>query len=301
MVGLEQYLYGVVPSEMPFTWLPEALKAQAVVARSYALATRRTGAFDLYPDTRSQVYLGIETRSRRRSRGQCDRRPGRAVRGRSREDILLLLLRRTHGIGGGRLGEPVPYLVSVADYDSISPHHDWGPLVFTGTKLAKVLKMKGRRVVDLPSELNSSGRVKVLNVVGTEAVRRARCRRPPATRGSSTWYSIGVLSLAAPSQPVTFGGRGKLAGLARGMNQTVLQSLQGDTWTEMATLEADEDGVVTALVKPTVTTRYRLSMGKVNTAGRPRAQGTRSRVLSGTNPRPAPAATFTVSLAGERS
>src|SRR5207247_9081271 len=59
-VGLEQYLYGVVPSEMPFTWAPEALKAQAVVARSYALATRRTGAFDLYPDTRSQVYLGVE-------------------------------------------------------------------------------------------------------------------------------------------------------------------------------------------------------------------------------------------------
>jgi hypothetical protein len=33
----------------------------------------------------------------------------------------------------------------------------------------------------------------------------------------------------------------------------------------MATLKADKDGVVTALVKPTVTTRYRLSMGKVNT------------------------------------
>src|SRR5439155_15792212 len=60
MVGLEQYLYGVVPSEMPYTWLPEALKAQAVAARSYGLATRRTGAFDLYPDTRSQVYLGID-------------------------------------------------------------------------------------------------------------------------------------------------------------------------------------------------------------------------------------------------
>src|SRR6476469_2446124 len=58
-LGLK-YLYCVVPSEMPFDWLPEALKAQAVVARSYALATRRTGAFDLYPDTRSQVYLGIE-------------------------------------------------------------------------------------------------------------------------------------------------------------------------------------------------------------------------------------------------
>ena len=42
-------------------------------------------------------------------------------------------------------GKPVPYLVSVPDpYDSISPHHDWGPLEFTGAKLAKVMKMKGR-------------------------------------------------------------------------------------------------------------------------------------------------------------
>src|SRR2546421_655809 len=60
MVGLEQYLYGVVPSEMPFTWAPEALKAQAVAARSYALSNRAVAApFDLYSDTRSQVYLGI--------------------------------------------------------------------------------------------------------------------------------------------------------------------------------------------------------------------------------------------------
>ena len=42
---------------MPYTWLPEALKAQAVAARTYALAVRKTGGwFDLYPDTRSQVY-----------------------------------------------------------------------------------------------------------------------------------------------------------------------------------------------------------------------------------------------------
>jgi hypothetical protein len=163
-------------------------------------------------------------------------------------------------------GEPVPYLVSVADpYDSISPHHDWGPLVFTGAKLAKVLKMKGQRVVDLQPELNSSGRIKVLNVVGTKttlAVPGADVRRRLGVR--STWFSIGVLSLTAPPQPVTYGGRGKLTGLARGLTQTVLQSLQGDTWTEMATLKGDKDGVVMALVKPTVTTRYRLTMGKVS-------------------------------------
>src|ERR1044071_1219012 len=59
-VPLEQYLYAVVPSEMPKTWPAEALKAQAVAARSYALAVRQTtGAFDVYPDTRSQVYGGV--------------------------------------------------------------------------------------------------------------------------------------------------------------------------------------------------------------------------------------------------
>ena len=58
-VGLEPYLYGVVPREVPFHWPVEALKAQAVVARSYALAVRKTGAYDVYADTRSQVYGGI--------------------------------------------------------------------------------------------------------------------------------------------------------------------------------------------------------------------------------------------------
>src|SRR3954451_9749453 len=42
-VGLESYLKGVVPAEMPSSWLPEALKAQAVAARSYALANVTTG------------------------------------------------------------------------------------------------------------------------------------------------------------------------------------------------------------------------------------------------------------------
>src|SRR5204862_3816141 len=60
IVGLEKYLDGVVPSEMPSNWSPEALKAQAVAARSYALATRQVGApFDVFSDTRSQMYLGL--------------------------------------------------------------------------------------------------------------------------------------------------------------------------------------------------------------------------------------------------
>ena len=59
-VGLEPYLFGVVPAEMPSSWPAEALKAQAVVARSYALTSGRGGsAFDVYADVRSQVYRGV--------------------------------------------------------------------------------------------------------------------------------------------------------------------------------------------------------------------------------------------------
>ena len=63
VVGLEQYLQGVVPQEMPSAWPDEALKAQAVAARSYALSHRVSGkTFDLYADVRSQVYGGIAGR-----------------------------------------------------------------------------------------------------------------------------------------------------------------------------------------------------------------------------------------------
>src|SRR6266536_1893156 len=265
MVGLEQYLYGVVPSEMPYTWHPEALKAQAVVARSYALATRKTGAFDLYPDTRSQVYLGLE-HEKPSTNAAVDATAGKVVlfEGQVAKTFFF-------STSGGRTasaedvwGQAVPYLVSVPDpYDSISPYHDWGPFAFTGTKLARMLKLKGR-VVDLQPELDSSGRIKSLNVVGTKgtiAIPSADLRKRIGLR--STWFSVGVLSLNAPSTPVVYGSRGRLSGIARGLPDAVLQQLDGNEWKAVGTVKADKDGALTLLIKPPVTTRYRLSTGKV--------------------------------------
>ena len=58
-VGMESYLLGVVPGESPASWPPAALQAQAVAARSYALASNVNGkGFEQYADTRSQVYRG---------------------------------------------------------------------------------------------------------------------------------------------------------------------------------------------------------------------------------------------------
>lgn len=60
-LDLETYLRGVVPAEMPSTWPAEARAAQTIVARSYAAVRLRpaTGTFDVYDDTRSQVYGGM--------------------------------------------------------------------------------------------------------------------------------------------------------------------------------------------------------------------------------------------------
>ncbi len=56
-VPLERYVRGVVAAEMPASWPLAALEAQAIASRTYALTDDQGGArFDVYSDTRSQVY-----------------------------------------------------------------------------------------------------------------------------------------------------------------------------------------------------------------------------------------------------
>ncbi|HDS30546.1 MAG TPA: SpoIID/LytB domain-containing protein, partial [Firmicutes bacterium] len=65
-VPLEEYLYGVVPAEMDYSWPKEALKAQAIVSRTFALfhmPRYENRGFTLADDDRSQKYggYGVET------------------------------------------------------------------------------------------------------------------------------------------------------------------------------------------------------------------------------------------------
>jgi stage II sporulation protein D len=70
-ISLQDYLKGVLPSEVPASWPPESLKAQALAARSYAVwrasETRKAGtsAFDLDDSVASQAYQGMEKRDPR--------------------------------------------------------------------------------------------------------------------------------------------------------------------------------------------------------------------------------------------
>ncbi|MCW3019281.1 MAG: SpoIID/LytB protein [Solirubrobacterales bacterium] len=59
-VPLERYVRGVVSAEMPSSWPAAALEAQAIASRTYALTAHAGGSrFDVYSDTRSQMYRGV--------------------------------------------------------------------------------------------------------------------------------------------------------------------------------------------------------------------------------------------------
>ncbi len=59
-VDLEDYVRGVISKEMPSSWPAQALDVQAIAARTYALTVApESSTFDVYPDTRSQMYGGV--------------------------------------------------------------------------------------------------------------------------------------------------------------------------------------------------------------------------------------------------
>ena len=74
-VPVDQYVKGVIPNESPASWPLAALRAQAVAARSYALSVQVGGnGFDLYDDTSSQVYKGLESETARSNEAAEDTR-----------------------------------------------------------------------------------------------------------------------------------------------------------------------------------------------------------------------------------
>jgi stage II sporulation protein D len=128
-VGVDDYVAGVVGAEMSRRWPMEALKAQAVAARTYAI-TRNAGGrlFSQYADTRSQVYGGLTGEAARTiAASRATRREVVIHRG---KPVVTFYF----STSGGRTEDarfvfgpqPRPWLRSVADpYESASPKHRW--------------------------------------------------------------------------------------------------------------------------------------------------------------------------------
>jgi stage II sporulation protein D len=271
VLPLEQYLYGVVPAEMPSTWLSAALEAQAVAARSYALASRRAAApFDVYADGRSQAYLGVSVETPAATEA-VDETAGEVLLYNNQVADTLF----SSSTGGwtqsaadafGSAG--LPYLVSLKDpYDTISPYHDWGPVPVTGQTLGKALGVKGR-IADATVAHNSSRRVKTVKITSLSgATLRTTSVRGTTTQSAlglrSTWFSVGVLSLQPPSPnaPVASGARVRLSGVVRGVRNVVVQEREsGQPWKQLTrVVPAPKTGAFHFAVRPNATTDYRLA------------------------------------------
>ena len=173
VVPLERYLRGVVPSEMPRGWHADAYEAQAVAARSYALSQLHPDQpFDLFADTRDQVYGGIAA-ERPSTNHAVGATAGRVLTYGGRPIVAYY-----GSSSGGRTAAvedvltsrtPEPYLVPVRDpYDGIAPDHRWR-LVESTSSLSKRL---GVPVADLRLVHNASGRVSSALVVGSRGAKR---------------------------------------------------------------------------------------------------------------------------------
>jgi stage II sporulation protein D len=169
-VELEAYLKGVVPNEMPDKWPLEALKAQAVASRSYALHMRakRIGQpYFLESGYLDQVYKGIECETPGTNRAVTETE---GIVMTYKDEIAQTLF---HSTAGGRTEsfadvfyQDRPYLTSVVcPYDKDSPHSSWQVKVPV-EEIRKRLNLGGYQVGEIIQfsihSVSPTGRIKLI-------------------------------------------------------------------------------------------------------------------------------------------
>jgi stage II sporulation protein D len=194
-LALEQYAKGVMPNEVPASWPVEQLKAQSLAVRSFALTGKTDGnGFDLFNDTRSQVYEGLESEEPQTNaavaatRGQVVMYDGKVAQ------TLYSACSGGHTESVANVfGTAIPYLVGVPDpYDFHCPLHKWR-LKFSGpeisAKLGGYLDGKLKRIV--VTKRGVSPRIISAKLIGTGGVSTVSGEQlEVALGGYDTWMSF---------------------------------------------------------------------------------------------------------------
>ena len=154
VVSVDDYLYGVIPAEMPASWHEEALKTQAVVARTYAVNkggfasdSNATSPYILNDTTASQVYKGYQ-REENSTNQAVDATKGEYI---YYDDKLIDATFFSTSGGATANSEDVwsgvvPYLRGVSDIYELEPEKEPWILSYTSSEIQSKLKAKGQDV-----------------------------------------------------------------------------------------------------------------------------------------------------------
>lgn len=229
VVPIEDYLRGVVPCEVSASWPIEALKAQAVAARSYALSSHAASSdFDLFATVASQYYGGHDREARATDAAVS------ATRGLVAMSTGSIARTYFFASSGGRTeavqnvwgGPSVPYLPSVDDpYDILAPQHIWSPAPtvdetalasrlgsYSATNTAGVKgSLRGVRI----TRRGFSPRVRNMVIEGSRGTTTLSGERFRSVLGlRSTWFSVLRCALNATPTTLAAGGWVRIRGSA---------------------------------------------------------------------------------------
>ena len=219
-IDLEDYLLSVVPSEIPSSWNKEALKAQAIAARSYSLGylgRRGEKGYDLESTVEDQVYLGVKAEKKSTTQAVNDTKGVILLDNENRPLIALY-----HSSGGGYTDsienlwekEPSPHIQPRPDFDDNSPYFTWHKsykisefnMLFSNLDIGEITNIS-------PLSRSISNRVTKLELIGV--------RGKEILRGEDFRRLLGLPSskfnISIENQLVKFSGRGFGHGL--GMSQ----------------------------------------------------------------------------------
>jgi len=171
-IGLEEYIKGVVAGEMGSSWEIEALKAQAVAARTYAIFQMKNGAkqkplrYHLTSSVLHQVYKGVSIadsikRAVDETRGEVILYEGKPI------------IAYYHSTSGGMtedasevFSKEYPYLKPVETTSELSPYHLWERKIPI-SEIENTTGLKGIKEIQIDSH-TVSGRVRDLKIILTE-------------------------------------------------------------------------------------------------------------------------------------
>ncbi len=166
ILGVESYLSSVVGSEMPAKWPLEALKAQAIASRTYALKQKGNTLYDIDSTNKNQVYRGLEAKTYKTTRAVS-----------STSSLVLtyknkLINALFHSSSGGMTensqdvwSNKYPYLSSVKDFDKNNPKLFWQKR-FSNEQLQKLFpRIGGIKHIEI-LKITNTGRIQNIQIQG---------------------------------------------------------------------------------------------------------------------------------------